>query len=276
MIDMPIPVRAIEGDATGQARAGLSDAALMVLAQEVIVRLARWARDTTAERAAELPPVVPPDLEALCAALIGEDPTLPKQMILDAHARGASHEELCLWHIGEAARYLGEMWDEDRITFREMALAAGRMLHLLRDLRELAPPYAPRGEQCALFATVPGEKHVLGITMAADIFRKDGWDVDLRLDTTEVQLSDMLRRGGYPIVGLSAATPDRLRALARVVVELRLAAPKVLIFVGGNIARLEPDIAVRVGADGAAWEMHRCRQEMNRLHEMLPNVFGLN
>ncbi len=273
MIDMPIPVRAIDSDAHGQAPSGLPEAALMVLAQEVILRLARWAQEAASRRAA-LSPSVACDIDALCDALTGIDPGAAKVIIMDAHERGASHEELCLYHIGEAARRLGELWDEDRLSYHGMAVAAGRILHLLKDLRDLAPPFDPRGTRSALFATVPGEMHVLGVTMAADLFREDGWEIDLKLDKTEAELSDLVQRGGYAIVGLSASSLDRVRALARVVVELRLISPKILIFVGGYIAKLEPDIAIRVGADGAAWEMERCKGQLEHMHEQLPEIMG--
>lgn len=270
MIDMPIPVRAIDSDAHGQARPGLSEAALMVLAQEVVLRLARWATDNVQSRQYAALGRGEPDISALCDALIGLDPITPKSIIRDAHAEGASYEELCLFHIGAAARQLGKMWDADVLSFRDMALAAGRMLHLLRDLRDVAPPFEPRGARSALFATVPGEKHVLGVTMAADIFREDGWDVDLRLGLEEQDLSTLVRTGNYPIVGLSVATPERVRALARAVVELRLVAPKILIFVSGYISKIEPDIATRVGADGSAWDMERCKLELEKLHKQVP------
>ncbi|MBS0123371.1 cobalamin B12-binding domain-containing protein [Thetidibacter halocola] len=272
MIDMPIPLRAIDSDAHGQARPGLPEAALVILAQEVILRLARWAAETAPQRKIIVPPRVEPDIDSLCAALTGLESMAASRHIMAAHREGATHEELCLYHIGAAATRLGELWEEDRISLRDMALAAGRMLNLLRDLRALAPPFEPRGSRCALFATVPGETHVLGVTMAADIFRDHGWDVDLRLERSERELSEIVRKGAYPIVGLSASSVERVRALARVILELRIVAPKILIFVSGYIAKLEPDIAIRVGADGAAWKMDDCEAEMERLHAMLPGI----
>jgi methanogenic corrinoid protein MtbC1 len=267
MIDMPFPVRAVEGDSQGQAR-GLSQAALMVLAQEVITHLSRRALPTGSLPQGVGRSVTRPNLDAFCAELVGRDADAPRRTVLAAHATGASHEDLCVFYIADAARRLGVMWEDDEISFSDMAVAAGRMLHLLRDLRDLAPVFEPRGDRCALIATVPGETHSLGATMAADLFRDRGWDIDLRMGQNETQLAETLRKGGYPIVGLSASTADRLRALGRVVVELRLVAPKVLIFVGGGIARLDPDIAVRVGADAAAWDMEDCVSEMERLYAL--------
>ena len=268
MTDMPMPVRATESGAHGSARAGLSEAALVILAQEVVLRLSTWARETAAARR----PRVVPDVDALCKALIGLDPGAARHMLLEAHRRGATHQDLCLVYIGEAARRLGEMCEQDRLPHPGMAVAAGRMLCLLRDLRDLAPPGEPRGGRVALFATVPGESHVLGVTMAADLCRKAGWDVDLRLGLTDAALGEVARSGGYPVIGLSAANADRVRALARSVAGLRLAAPRSLILVAGSLVRLEPDIAARVGADGAAFEMDRCRDEMERLFALAPGT----
>ncbi|MDU8910767.1 cobalamin B12-binding domain-containing protein [Aestuariicoccus sp. MJ-SS9] len=274
MIDTPKPVRAYDNDAHGQGHTGLSEGALIVMAQEVIVRLSRWAQDSGRARTPLAPVRQPPDIDALCDALLGQEPAVARHIILDAHAQGASHEELCLFYIAAAAKRLGEMWEEDTISFRDVSVAGGRMLHLLRDLRDLAPPVTPRSDRSALFASVPGEQHILGVTMAADMFRERQWDIDLRIGQSEAQLAQLVRSGGYPIVGLSATSVERVRALTRVVVELRLAAPKLLIFVGGYIAKVEPEIAVRVGADGAGWDMDQCHEEMKRLSRLIPEIYA--
>ena len=212
MIDMPIPVRAIEGDAQGQLRAGLSQAALIVLAQEVILHLARWSERHA--HAADAAPC-PAEIQGLADALVSRDPDEARRIVFHARAQGAGHESLCRDHIATAARRLGVMWEDDDVTFSDMAIAAGRILSILRELREMAPPFEPRGGRCALIATVPGELHSIGATMAADMLRNKGWDVDLRMGQSETDLARTLRGGGYPIVGLSASTPERIRALAR-------------------------------------------------------------
>lgn len=269
LVDKQRQVHVSEDGVRGQSRPGLSQAALVVLAQEVVSHLARWADQTAARGQVLQMPKIEVDIDGLCSALVGRDQDRARQLILAAHARGASHDELCLFHIAAAARQLGEMWEEDRITFSHMAVAAGRMMQILRELRDIAPPFEPRGDRCALFATVPGETHTIGATMATNLFRDRGWDVDLRMGQTEAQLAQTLRSGGYPIVGLSVSTPERVRALSRVVVELRLAVPSVLIFIGGNIVRLEPDVAVHVGADASAVELDECVAAMESLYALV-------
>lgn len=259
-VDTPILIRAIDDDAHGQSRR-LSDAALLVLAQEVIQRLSHFARDNTLNSSF--------DVEGFCVALMEPSIEEAKLILLRAHETGASHQELCVGYIAAAARKLGEWWDDDIITFSDMGLAAGRMLHFLRDLRDLAPMVPQRGSREALFASIPGEQHILGVTMAADLMRDRGWKIDLAINKSIEQLCHLIRENGYMIIGLSATNADRVRILAATIVELRIAAPHARIFIGGHIAQVEPDIAVRTGADGAGDDIDTCSETLERLYSEL-------
>ena len=259
-VDTPILIRAIDDDAHGQARR-LSDAALLVLAQEVIQRLSGLAREDTLNSSV--------DIDGFCVALIERSSEDAKLILLRAHEAGATHQDLCVDYIAAAARRLGEWWDDDIITFGDMGLAAGRMLHFLRDLRDLVPMAPQRGTREALFATIPGEQHILGVTMAADLMRDRGWKIDLAINKSIEELCDLIRENGYLIIGLSAANADRLRALAATIVELRIAAPHARIFIGGHIVQMEPDIAVRTGADGAGDDIDTCAETLERIYSGL-------
>ncbi|WP_439521503.1 cobalamin B12-binding domain-containing protein [Marivita sp.] len=258
-IDTPNIVRAIDDCAHGQDRR-LSDASLLVLAQEVITRLSHISRSTPLE-------VEDIDLSGFCLALTEASGEEARRILMRAHERGANHQHLCIAYIAAAARQLGEWWEEDIIHFSDMSIAAGRMLHMLRDLRRMTPAVPIRGRREALFAAVPGEQHVLGITMAADILREKGWEIDLRVGHSETELCQIAHDGGYPIIGLSASGADRVRALTRTIVELRIAAPRSLIFISGNIVQIEKDIAIRTGADAAAASMDHCMETLESLYQ---------
>jgi methanogenic corrinoid protein MtbC1 len=258
-IDTPILVRAIDDDMHGQDRR-LSDASLLVMAQEVITRLSYISRKAN-------PDISDFDLDAFCIALLEPKADEANRILMRARERGATHEKLCLSYIAAAATRLGEWWEKDIIHFSDTAIAAGRMLHMLRDLRMTMPPVPVRGHREALFATVPGEQHVLGVTMAADILRNKGWHIDLQVGRTETDLCKIAHDGGYPIIGLSASGADRVRALARTIVELRIAAPRSLIFISGNIVHIDKDIAIRTGADAAAASMAHCQETLESLYQ---------
>jgi hypothetical protein len=65
------------------------------------------------------------------------------------------------------------------------------------------------------------------------MFRSDGWDVDLRTGCDHDALVAEAERLRPPVIGLSLSSEDRLAALARLVVALRLV-------VGGSIIAVAP------------------------------------
>ncbi|HKK97221.1 MAG TPA: cobalamin B12-binding domain-containing protein [Marivita sp.] len=259
-VDTPIVIRAIDDDAHGQYKK-LPDAALLDFAQVVIQRLSTIARQEAADSGV--------DVDAFCKALIQPNPDDARMILTRAGEAGATHQELCVHYIAAAAGTLGAWWDDDRITFVDMSIAAGRMLQFLRNLRDLSPIVPQHGLREALFTTVPGEQHVLGVTMAADLMRDRGWKIDLAVNKSIEELSEIVRDGSYMIIGLSVTNADQLRTLASTIVELRIAAPHARIFIGGHLVAIEPDIAMRTGADAAADDIDACAQALEMLYQRI-------
>ena len=265
LIRKPTLVRAIEGGSMGSTHVhprakGLCDESVLSMAQEVIQRLSRIAKQAPQDHR-------PPDIDGFCISLMEPSQDEAKLILCRAHSEGATHQDLCVNYIAAAAIRFGEWWDQDRVSFKDMSLATGRMMYFLQDLRDLLPYEGYLGRREALFAAVPGEQHVLGITMAADMMRGKGWDIDLQIGRSEAELCQIAHDGAYPIVALSASGADYVAALAGTIVELRMAAPKSWIFVGGHIAALEPDIAKRTGADAAADDIDSCLKALEGLYQ---------
>ena len=80
-----------------------------------------------------------------------------------------------------------------------------------------------------MFATVPGEDHGIGITVATDLFRDAGWDIDLAIGANHETLMARIEEAEPQIIGLSLSTEQRLVALVRLVVAVRLVSPGVVI-----------------------------------------------
>lgn len=264
--ETPIVLRSIDDDAHAQ-ESQLSEASLRVMAQEVITRLTHISRSASSA-------LDDGELDAFCTTLVAPTVDDARTILLRAQERGASHETLCLSYIAAAARRLGEWWEEDRIHFSDTAIAAGRMLHILRDLRSVTPPEPTRGMREALFATVPGEQHLIGVTMAADILRSKGWSIDLQLGRNEAELCKIARDGGYAIIGLSASGAESVRSLASTIVELRVAAPRAYIFIGGNISDIERNVMERTGADAVAASMDECLDALETLYQAVISPGG--
>jgi methanogenic corrinoid protein MtbC1 len=241
--------------------------AVQALAGEVIARLSH--RHVVSRPALSEMPEFALDTEMqarirrLGEALLAVEDDAATAIVSEAHAAGESQEAIYLGLLSEAARLLGRWWEDDRVSALEVVLAAGRIYALMRSLRRLFGPPPVRGGQFrALFATTPGETHSIGVTMAADVLARHGWEIDLRAGLTHEELVAEVHPHSHDIIGLSASAPRMLFPLARLIVSLRLAHPGAWIIVSGRIAEYEPDVANLVDADAAAADLTRAEALM--------------
>jgi methanogenic corrinoid protein MtbC1 len=196
-------------------------------------------------------------LTAFCDALVMPDAAAALEFIEARRAEGVTRQGVYLGYIAAAARRLGEGWDENRLSFVEVTYGTGHLYALMRALRAERPAAsAPMdARKHALFATVPGEDHGIGITMAADLFRDDGWEIDLKTDTDHDALLAHVEATRPQIVGLSLSTERRLDALVRLVVGLRIRLPEAIIGVAPagelNGARIRPLVDIDLVFDDA-------------------------
>ena len=226
----------------------LSNEAVGMLAQEVLSHL------STRHPADELPEgqLDAQHLEAFCDALTGDDGAEAADIIMQAQGDGASMELIYLGYLAGAARMLGDRWEDDRTTFLQMTVASGRIYAIMRGLRRILSPAVPSKRRHAFFASMPGDDHTLGVTMAADMFRQKGWDIQLETHRSLDQLIEALKRSDHAIIGISASRPETLVDLARLVVALRICKPHGYILISGHITEMEPDVVDLVDADAFA------------------------
>lgn len=230
----------------------LPDAALRALAREVILRVSRAGEVPEAQllgwRAGR------EEIAALCEALLSPDDAAAAEMVRAARLAGMPAAVLYHIYIAGAARLLGERWDRDEASVPQVIIGAGRVYGILREMREAflterltAPPGAE-----AVFASIPGETHGIGITMAADTMRQNGWEITLRLGLGHAALVEEIAELAPTMVGLSSALSSSTFAIARLIVALRVRCPQVWILLGGHAAAIDPEIAALVDADAAA------------------------
>jgi methanogenic corrinoid protein MtbC1 len=230
-------------------RSQLPPASVESLAQEVIRRMA--GRNFHI-------PVAPPteeDIEELCLALLSEDDTAGARFIQGLRSDGASVEMVYLTYLAGAARMLGAWWDSSRVPFTEVALGTTRMYAIMRALRHQFAASARTTERAAVFASVPGETHVLGVRMATDLFRKDGWDIDLKVGKTHDELVEEISQSDAVVIGLSAGGTHVIEPLSKLMVALRITNPKAFIFICGNIADEAREAIDLMDADGVVTDV---------------------
>ncbi len=244
----------------------LPAATVEALAREVVRRLAfRMPRTASKE---DLP--TPSEIALLCTALLSTDEAAADRIILAARRDGVKIEDIYLGYVAGAARRLGSMWEEDEISFVEVTLASGRLYRIIRGLRHVLASTLSDGrdERPALFALVPGEDHTLGIEIATDLFRREGWDVDMSLGQAHDALLEQAEERSYRAIVLVAHSDRMIEPLTRLVLALRISQPLAHIVVAGNILIHHPDIQNVVGADAVMEDietaMETLRAEMDR------------
>jgi len=231
------------------------------LAREVIMRVA--GKEDTLEHVDHA--VTAEDLETLCEALISDDDQAGAAIIKNLRADGVRVEEIYLKQLAAAARLLGDWWTQDRVTFSQVTVGTGRMFSIMRGMRHLFEPVIPVQDKTAIFASVPGEDHTLGVRMAADIFRKDGWEIALKVGLDHDALVAEIERAPVGIVGLSVSGRHSIDALSRLVVALHIACPQAILIVSGpNIEEVRPILSL-MGLDGIADTMDDAKAQFTQL-----------
>jgi methanogenic corrinoid protein MtbC1 len=210
------------------------------------------------------------DVVSEFVGLIVGDDDAQVQAAVDARRRaGDSVESLYLDLFAPAARRLGEMWCDDTCDFSTVTVALGRLQRLLR---ELSPAFGtevehPANGRRAFFAQPADEQHSFGLSMVAEFFRREGWDVFGVVGGAVDDPAVRVRKEWADVVGLSVGSERRLDWLRRCIVEVRAASrnPAVLVMVGGPIFTLHPDWAASVGADATAKDAKDAPRVASRL-----------
>lgn len=228
-----------------QLQQRLPQEAVVSLAREVLNRL---ARDLRAKGNA------PDDIDALADALIAPDAKKAAALVDKHLAAGVPAQTLYRPYLARAAKRLGEQWEDDTVTFAQLTVGIGRIYAIMRTLRaRIQSDKAPKTKS-AIFASVPGDDHTLGVKMATDLARNAGWDVDLKLNLTHDELVEEIVNSGQLIVGLSGGGEHALPNLARLVLAVRITLPEALILVSGNIVEVAKESVALMHVDAIARE----------------------
>lgn len=170
--------------------------------------------------------------------------------------RGMTAEDVCLQVLTAAARRLGALWVDDRVTFVDVTLAVTRFQNITH---RLGPHFTavsePRSRGRALVGAVPGEQHTLGLSMVAEFMKRDGWDVVLAdASRDSAAFVAPLADTWFDVVAISAAHDRSEKGLSRLLSSIRRRGQnhKVRTIIGGRLVHDTDGLVERVGADGWA------------------------
>jgi MerR family transcriptional regulator, light-induced transcriptional regulator len=104
--------------------------------------------------------------------------------------------EMLLQLLAPAARHLGQLWDQDRLSFSQVTLGLLRMQNMTHHYSSLSRRAFHRAgpKFRAMVAAAPGSQHLLGLPMVSEFFVNDG---NLRGRVRCQKGSVIIAAGGY-------------------------------------------------------------------------------
>lgn len=156
--------------------------------------------------------------------------------------------------LAPAQSELGTMWHRGEITVADEHFGSTTTEFIMAQLRPHLAKADPKG--LGILATSPpGDLHVIGLRMVADLFEADGWDVlFLGANTPIADVVELLERRGSDLLALSVNTALTIRSAGELIDAVRgnpiTAATQIL--VGGPPFRQVPHLWRELGADGCA------------------------
>lgn len=196
----------------------------------------------------------PEEITAFSAMLLAPGPVDIDAQAAALRDGGLSLPKLLIDLLAPAARYLGELWEEDACDFLAVTEALGRLQAISRRLcAQLEHESVPPAGRSVLLMACPGETHLFGVSIVASFFREAGWDVTTAAPGAGVDPVALLREDWFDVVGLSLSCEAVMPALAETVPALRRASrnPDLRVIVGGPCF-------THVGPDGLPEDVDAC------------------
>lgn len=187
---------------------------------------------------------------ALAQLAAAADETALHTALEDALTQGLGAEPL----LTAVARALGTLWEEDALNFSEVTMATARLQRWHRGQSDRI--FSSGRDQPAhriLLATVPGEQHSLGLSLASSAFHEAGWAVEGGPGLSAAQLRAQVRMHWFDVLGLSLSSERALSPIAELVRDLRAQSKnsQLLVVVGGPLVAQRKDIIDALGVDDA-------------------------
>ena len=227
---------------------------LMPLVEEQIIpRLMQAHRDRHADQ--NMPPAT--EVTAFAEAVLFKEPALASQQIDRLRANGLAIESVFLYLLTPAARYIGELWENDLCSFSQVTLGLWRIQQIMYDLSPAFhasrnPGNATARQRRILISTTTGSQHTFGLSMLSEFFRSDGWTVLAIPSPAKGDLIDAVGNNWFDIFALSVSADREIDDAQRLIRDARKRScnPSMNIIVGGALFLRRPDLAQAMGADG--------------------------
>ena len=253
---------------------GLSVAQLLAAVEnELIPRLMVSHADETRVAEPDVPPAAPArgewaahsEVTAFARWCADGENRLMAEHVSALLARGIGLDAIYLHLLAPAARHLGEQWTRDEVSFVDVQLGLCHLHRLVCDCGSVGVQVAPTrvgaedASRSIMLGVAPGEQHTFGVTLAAEFFRRHGWQVSNLCGLETDFLLERVATTHYTAAGFSLYGDICLDGLVELIaaVRERSANDSLLVLVGGDYFARHPERVTEVGADLGADDAHR-------------------
>jgi len=193
------------------------------------------------------------NIEQFARLCIGNDPEVLDQHVTDLLAKGVTLESIFLYLLSPVAKFLGEQWESDDLSFIDVQLGLCRLHQLICECENIGyrseNPTLPC--ESIMLSCSPSENHTFGVTMVADFFRRYGWQVSNLCGLDKDFLIARLSSTHYSAVGFSLHNDDNYDELVDLlrILKTKSANKRLLTMVGGDYFIRNPNKVQSIGAD---------------------------
>lgn len=208
-----------------------------------------------------VPDVEPASLAAaLVPLLFAADATAAYALVRAAQSRGLSLGTLAIDLFEPAARGLGDLWQADDCSETEVTLGLIRLEAIAREFGNGVPRVTAVRPPVVLVAPQPGEPHLLGAMLDAEMLWLAGWSPHVEFPSSSDALDGLLAETWIDALDLSLSTSfqreHRLAQIGQTIASARLASlnPNLVVVVSGRVfgaLRASGDPAATCGSVGA-------------------------
>jgi methanogenic corrinoid protein MtbC1 len=178
--------------------------------------------------------------QSFTRALFAGDSEAAERAIRAAMQQGLTTADIDVELIAPALFLVGEKWMTGEITVADEHLASEIVLRVLALQREARRTIRRRRQRRVLLLAPEGERHVIGLHMAADLLYAAGYDTYML--GGDVPLADVglaAARHAAEVVCFTATMPETAERLDAAIDYLRGARPGCAVLLGGSAVPFE-------------------------------------
>ena len=198
--------------------------------------------------------------------LIEQDAVVAAHYVDTLRSEGIPIATLYLDLLAPAARRLGELWEDDEVSFADVTIGVCRMHQVLLEFTRCfdATEKVGGNSRTALIAPTPGEQHTFGLFMVMEFLRREGWTCVSGTPTTRQEFLKLASSEDFELSGLSISADRHLEEAGQLIRDLkRRSRAKVL--VGGRCILDRPELVNELGADAMARDGREAVRVINDL-----------